>query len=157
MQANDGIKSPIRTSLGAPSSRARLVAISLLLAVGVLTSVVSWAALRTGSVRAGIAYLAGDDFYLSAHTLTVSGSGLDVRQVEVVNLSDQPIRILGYNAQCTCVSVSGCPARLGKLESSKFTIRAVSATTQVVPVVFISDHPSNPPMRVDVTVAGTDG
>jgi hypothetical protein len=124
-----------------------------LLACIVVAVAISWAVYRTGSIRAGLAYLAGQEIYASPRSLAVPGEG-DVQSVTLSNLSGDPIQIIGYNAQCSCVELPELPVALAPWETRKLAIRAVSEVTLDVPVVLITDR-AETTLRIDVKVVAS--
>jgi hypothetical protein len=126
--------------------------IAAVLSAGILGLVFAWAVYKTGSPGAAYAYLRGNSVYVSESNLTVSGQGSESRPVTFSNLSDKTIRILGYNALCSCVRVSGLPLDLGPQQSGSVTIRAESSETRDVPVVFMTDEAQQATVRIDVKV-----
>jgi hypothetical protein len=126
---------------------------SLAIAGALIGAVFSWAAYRTGSARAAFAYLRGDNLFASPGAVTVSGNPSDVKSVTILNLTNEPIHVLGYNAICSCVKVRGLPVDLGPRERRDLPIYAVSGAAQEVDVVFLTDRLSERLARVEVKVA----
>lgn len=128
--------------------------IALLLVIAILGIILSWASYRSGSVARGIAFLAGNNVYFSSKNLTVSGKGGEGELLRVSNLSEEKLRILGYNAECSCVKISGLPIELGPLESKQLVVAAVSDSDKKVGVSFITDGADQDFARIQVTVIG---
>jgi len=126
--------------------------ISVGVAVAVLSLVVSWAAYRTGSLGAGLALLAGQTFHCNPSQLRVSGSGRDQQLVMVRNLSSKPVKILGYNEQCSCIKILGLPVSFDSHETKNLLVFAVSSTSRKIPVILLTDQPDQAVLRIDVTV-----
>jgi hypothetical protein len=126
--------------------------ISVGVAVAVLSLVVSWAAYRTGSLGAGLALLGGQTFYCNPSQLRVLGSGRDQQLVMVRNLSSKPVKILGYNEQCSCVNILGLPVSFDSHETKNLVVSAVSSTSRKIPVILLTDQPDQAALRIDVTV-----
>lgn len=125
---------------------------AFLFAGGILALFIAVAAYRNGSIHAAIAYLAGDDIYISPKHVTVPGQGLDAKAVVFSNLSNRSIHIVGYNAVCSCITVSNLPLTLGPRARGEVEIHAVSKVSKAVPLIFISDDPGQTRMEIKINV-----
>lgn len=130
------------------------VVLSVLLVVAILGAMLAWASFRTGSVGAALAYLGGRTVYASPQKLVLSGSGSGAREVTLLNLSDRPIQVVGYNATCSCVKISGLPLKLGPRAVQSVSVRAVSSVNADVPVMFVSDNAEQGTVQISVKVRG---
>lgn len=128
--------------------------LAILLVVTIIGLILFWADYRTGSIGGGIAYLAGNDVYVSPKKLTVSGQNGESRTLQISNLSEQKLRILGYNTQCSCVKISNLPIELGPLETKQLVVHAESQSSRVVPVSFLTDGVDQDFPVILVTVVG---
>ena len=128
--------------------------LALFLVAGVLGLILAWAAYHTGSWTAGVAYLRGESIFADHCHMRVSGDGRSTETLVVRNLSSKPVRVVGYNASCSCVHIGGLPFDLRPNGAQTVGVRAGSATDQDVPVIFLTDQVHDAPLRVDVHVIG---
>lgn len=127
------------------------VALTTVVAVIVLL-VVATAALATGSLGAGLAYLGGRDLYVSPRTISIFENDKVGHKVSVRNLAATPVQIIGYNAQCSCVRIVGLPVTVAPGDTAELTIRTGPTEARDMPVVFVTDQRSGDPPRLDVRI-----
>jgi hypothetical protein len=120
----------------------------------VVVAAFCWAAYRAGSARGALAFLSGEPLYLSSARAIISGDGSDRAVVLVRNLTSHPLRIVGCNATCSCVTVGGVPTEVQPLKTHELSFVARSQVDTDVAVVLITDSPQRPTMRIDVKVTG---
>jgi hypothetical protein len=148
-----GVESPVKArNIGREIGFAKALLIAVFVACGAIAVTLEWAAHRTGSLEAGIAYLSGAGLYCGPQTIEIAGDGVQRKEVTLRNLSPVPISILGYNAQCSCVSVLGLPMRIEPGQMRKASLLASSGNAKTVAVIFITDPPQATFSRVDVRV-----
>lgn len=119
---------------------------------GLISIIILWSAWSTGSFGAGLAYLRGDNVYAAPSIVTVPGDSSEGHSVQLTNLTGKPLRILGCNAACSCVHVSGLPLDLLPKQTKSVLVQASSATSKDVPVVYLTDRTDQPWVRTDVRV-----
>jgi hypothetical protein len=125
---------------------------SVICVAAILSTVVVWATWKTGSIGAARAYLAGEHVYVSPSTITVSAQASDRQVVAFQNLADKPVRIVGYNASCSCVRVGGLPLIVEPHGIGRVPISGAADQSQDVPTVFITDDPNQALVPVVVKV-----
>jgi hypothetical protein len=115
-------------------------------AIAISSLVVAWASVRTGSIAAGVALLRGDSIFasVSQRPLVEKESGTGSFTASFTNMSDEVLRIVGYNNPCSCFSVISLPLELPPHESKSVEIKIIAARLQGddIPVYFLSDCPS---------------
>jgi hypothetical protein len=98
------------TAMGSLGIRRQLVwvATSLVGGIVIVSVLLAVLAAKYGSITAGNAYLRGEPLLLMPQTLDV-GTELEKQQrtyrLELVNLSEGSIRILGVKPSCNCIAV----------------------------------------------------
>ncbi len=130
----------------------RAAAITVLIVALLLACIIGVAASRAGSLKAGFAYLAGHRVFAAPRVLQVSGGGAESEALVFRNLSDRPVRVVGYNATCSCVRVAGLPATIAPRGSAQLDVRAVSSESLEVPTVFLTDNADDARIAIRVNV-----
>jgi hypothetical protein len=134
----------------------RVYAISILLVAVVIAAVVLFAARKTGSIRAGVAYLAGDYVYAHPNGPVIESSsakGIGTTKVSFTNLSGKPVRVVGYNNRCSCLRFVGLPLELGPRATGELLVEArLADEAHDVSVEFATDEPGQGWVHVDVEV-----
>jgi hypothetical protein len=108
-----------------------------------LAIVIGWALFRAGSIGGGMAYLAGRKIYAGPADIAIPGDGQASQTISLVNLTGTTLTVMGYNATCSCVKVSGLPVRLPPYGKGQVEMRAHSMASVEVPVNFITDRTGN--------------
>lgn len=119
-------------------------------------TVLIWASTRTGSFASGLALLRGDSIYASANDPIVIDTNSETGSVTVDfnNLSDQAVRIVGYNNPCSCFKVAGLPLEVPPHETKTSVIKIKGSRLQddKVPVNFLTDCPSQQSISLDLSL-----
>jgi hypothetical protein len=119
-------------------------------------AILGWAAFHCGSVGAGLAYLRGDPIYASADgpiRAIVGDPAYGSSTVEVLNMSDGLIHVVGSTSSCTCVQFVGLPATIEPHCRHALRVAAhLSAKFRQVEVVLLTDSPKQKAVPVSVSV-----
>ncbi|MBX3413348.1 MAG: hypothetical protein KF708_11715 [Pirellulales bacterium] len=135
----------------------KLLGIPSLVAISLVAGVCLWAAQKTGSMRAGLAYLRGDRLFAAAtgpiqwngDTATRQASGT----IEIANFSDEAIRIVGYNNPCLCVRIVGLPLVIRPHERVTLVVEGKAGSEErTASVEFLTDDAVQPRVPVNVVI-----
>lgn len=132
--------------------RTRLFALTLFAVLAVAVAVLGWASWKAGSLRGAVRYLAGADVIINPTIVTVSGRLDDRREVVLRNMTGASIRIVGYNASCSCVKIENLPVEIRPASEARITLHADAKEANVVPVILIADRAMDVPLRFDVKI-----
>lgn len=119
---------------------------------------VTWASVKTGSLGAGIASLQGKSIYVSARGPVIVDASAAVLSgsvtIELCNLSDAPLRVVGYNNPCACFSLGNLPIELAPHERKDAVVSAAGSklSADQLTIVFLTDCKSQPEIPVQLTV-----
>lgn len=132
--------------------RTRLFAVTLLSVLALLGAVLGWASWKAGSLRGAFQYVAGADIIINPTIVTVSGQLDGRREVVMRNMTGASIRIVGYNASCSCVKIENLPVEIRPALEARITLHADSRIAKVVPVILLADRAMDVPLRFDVKI-----
>jgi hypothetical protein len=132
------------------ASRSSLAAI--VAALVLVASILGWASHRAGSLRGAVQYLSGADVIVGPSQVTVSGQSQDRAEIIVRNLAKAPVRIVGYNSQCSCIQLENLPIEIPASGERRISLHANTHDARVVGVVLLADRAAEVPLRFDVKV-----
>lgn len=133
--------------------RSRWLSVGLL--VGLSVGFLTWAYVRFQSPLVALAYLRGDSLALSRQVVTLGrgkiGESRDL-EFQVWNFAEVPLRVIGSNSSCACVTSRGLPMDVPAGAARSLTVR-VTFGPQPGPLhqsaVYYTDLPERPAFRVE--------
>ena len=126
---------------------------SALIAALLFAMILAWGIIKTGSFGAALAYLDGDYVYAVAEGPPLLAGGISKQTVLFENLSNEPIRIVGYHGACSCVIVAGLPITIAPHTSGAVSTSATAPDkSREVELGFMTDVPAQGTVHFSLSI-----
>jgi len=120
------------------------------------TTFAGWALYRFGSIRFGLAYLAGEPLAVNSRNIslgTIERFSTHEAPVTITNLSNHTLKVLGSRSTCSCTIAKGLPLTIppGGKQQIMLQVRPIKADPQLDQTVQLYfDQPSMPTIGIRV-------